>query len=240
MRKPRALAAAVAVALGITGCESAAAVAAPLVGNPASRLGAVSPRPYGAADLTFGLDLLGARCRSQPRSNIVFSPASLATGLGLAYLGARGQTAAAMTRTLHLPTAGLRQAEAGMRARQAALGGLDAPGATLADGNRVWSDPSLLPLRSYLDAAATADHAGLSRVPLLSDPAKATQIINAAIAGQGSPGWSTRLRAMPITLCGALAPSKQLRNLTLLESAPGPGRLHVLQRRRSPVAHNDR
>ncbi len=107
-----------------------------------SRLGsstAASARPFGAADTAFGLDLLRAWCRSQPRSNIVFSPASLASGLGLAYLGARGATAAAMARVLHLPVAGGRRLEAGLRARQSALGRLDGPGVTVDGSNRVWA-----------------------------------------------------------------------------------------------------
>jgi serine protease inhibitor len=182
MRKPSALAAALTVAaLGMAGCGTVHVVSGPpLIGKPAARMPAVSPRPYGAADLRFGLDLLGAWCQSQPRANIVFSPASLAAGLGLAYLGARDQTATAIARTLHLPA--MDRAEAGMRARQAALGGLDTSGVTVAASNRVWSDPSLLPLRSYLDAVATAYHAGLSRIPLGSDPARAAQIIDAAIS----------------------------------------------------------
>src|ERR1700729_3972101 len=53
---------------------------------------AVSPRPYAAADLGFGLDLLGAWCRADPSANVVLSPSSLASGLGMAYLGARGGT----------------------------------------------------------------------------------------------------------------------------------------------------
>jgi serpin B len=132
MRKPSALAAALTVAaLGMAGCGTAHVVSGPpLIGKPAARMPAVSPRPYGAADLRFGLDLLGAWCQSQPRANIVFSPASLAAGLGLAYLGARDQTATAMARTLHLPA--MDRAEAGMRARQAALGGLDTSGVTVA------------------------------------------------------------------------------------------------------------
>ena len=57
---------------------------------------AVSPRPYGAADTAFGMDVLGAWCRADPHANVVLSPASLATSLGMAYLGARGATAKAM------------------------------------------------------------------------------------------------------------------------------------------------
>ena len=57
------------------------------------------PRPYGVADATFGLNTLGAWCRADPRANLVLSPSSLASGLGMAYLGARGDTAQAMAAT---------------------------------------------------------------------------------------------------------------------------------------------
>ncbi|MGH3158952.1 MAG: serpin family protein, partial [Streptosporangiaceae bacterium] len=140
-----------------------------------------SPQPLSAADTAFGLDVLGAWCRGHPESNIVFSPESLATGLSLAYLGARGSTAAAMARVLHLPAGGGPRAEADMRASWAALGQIARPGITLAGSNRIWADPSLLPLRGYLDAVATDYDAGVSRAPLRTDPAKAGQIITAAI-----------------------------------------------------------
>ena len=182
---------AAAVALATAGCSAAPPVGGDDVaamGHPpvslgtASRVRAANPRPYGAADTAFGLDLLGAWCRSQPGSNIVFSPESLATGLGMAYLGARGGTATAMARVLHLPVASGLPLEAGMRARWAALGKIDGPGVTLDGSNRVWADPSFSTLRSYLDAVATAYSAGLWRAPLQSDPEKARQMINAVIA----------------------------------------------------------
>lgn len=183
MNKPQRRAAAAAVmALAAAGCGSARAAQPTVSRGTAGRVVAASPRVEGAADTAFGLGVLRAWCRSQPRSNLVFSPASLATGLGLAYLGARGATAAAIARVLHLPADSTRQAETDMRARWAALGGLDRPGVSLAASNRIWSDPSLRPRRSYLDAVATADQAGLSLVPLATDPVKATQVINAAIA----------------------------------------------------------
>jgi len=64
---------------------------------------AADPRPFGAADAAFGLDVLRAWCARHPGQNLVFSPSTLASALGLAYLGARGTTAAAMARVLHLP-----------------------------------------------------------------------------------------------------------------------------------------
>jgi serine protease inhibitor len=140
----------------------------------------VSPRPYAAADLAFGLDLLTGWCRHEPGANIVLSPSSLASGLGMAYLGARGSTASAMAAVLHLPASG--SLEAGLQARTRALGRLDGPGVTVAEADRVWADPKLAPLRGYLNAVATSYGAGLGQVPLLTRPAQAARQIDAAIA----------------------------------------------------------
>jgi serine protease inhibitor len=139
------------------------------------------PRPYGAADAAFGLDLLGAWCREHPDANIVFSPESLATGLGMAYLGARGSTAQVMASVLRLPAAG-QQLVAGLHARSVALRSLDGPGVTVASSDQLWADPALPTLSSYEDALASSYGAGLRQVPLLSDPAAATQQIDAAVA----------------------------------------------------------
>jgi len=152
-----------------------------LVKGVAAREPAADPRPYGAADTAFGLSVLGAWCRQDPRANIVLSPASLATGLGLAYLGARGSTAQAMARVLHLPAAGP-ALEAGLHARTAALRGLAQPGVTLADSDQLWADPSLTTSPGYLNAIATGYDAGLRRVPLLANPAGSAAQIDAAIA----------------------------------------------------------
>src|SRR5262249_41126316 len=67
---------------------------------------AADPRPFGAADTAFGLDVLRAWCAQYPRQNLVFSPSTLASALGMAYLGARGPTAGARARVLHLPAPG--------------------------------------------------------------------------------------------------------------------------------------
>jgi serine protease inhibitor len=171
-----------AAAAMITGCASAApGLPQPrVVRGVAFSVPAADPRPYGAADTAFGLDLLDAWCRADPAGNIVLSPESLASGLGLAYLGARGATAAAMARVLHLPASGPALV-AGLHARSAALRALDGPGVTVAGSDRVWADPSLSTGRGFLDDAATAYGAGLSQVPLLTDPARAVQQINASI-----------------------------------------------------------
>jgi serpin B len=142
----------------------------------------VSPRPYGAADTAFGMDVLGAWCRTDPHANVVLSPSSRATSLGMAYLGARGATEKAMAGVLHLPAATGRRLEAGLQARSAALRGLDGPGVTVAQSDQVWADPSLVTRSSYLNAVATGYDAGVRHVPLLRRPALAAQEIDNAIA----------------------------------------------------------
>ncbi|HTZ25548.1 MAG TPA: serpin family protein, partial [Streptosporangiaceae bacterium] len=112
-----------AAVIAAAGCGKAVAVrpqpTAVSRGVAASHL-AVTPRALGAADIAFGLNVLGAWCRRDGRANIVLSPESLATGLGMAYLGARGSTAQAMRMVLHLPAAGV-GLEAALHARSAGL-----------------------------------------------------------------------------------------------------------------------
>jgi serpin B len=147
----------------------------------AAREPQADPRPYGNADTALGLDTLGAWCRQDPQGNVVLSPSSLASGLGMAYLGARGGTARAMASVLHLPATGGQALEAGLQSRSAALRGLSGPGVTLSASDQVWADPTLPTKRTYLNAVATGYDAGLAQAPLLSDPGKATQEINQAI-----------------------------------------------------------
>jgi serpin B len=132
--------------------------------------------------MALGLDVLGAYCRADPRANLVLSPSSLASGLGMTYLGARGGTARAMAGVLHLPAATGQALEAGLQARSAALRRLGGPGVTLQASDQVWADPSLPTERGYLNAVATGYDAGLAMAPLLTEPEQARQEINQAIA----------------------------------------------------------
>jgi serine protease inhibitor len=143
---------------------------------------AADPRPFGAADTAFGLDVLRAWCAQYPGQNLVFSPSTLASALGMAYLGAHGATAAAMAAVLHLPAGDATALAAGLQARSGALAGLDGPGVTLAASNQVWADPTLPPLGGYLNAVATGYGAGLARAPFRTDPAKAASQVNQVIS----------------------------------------------------------
>ena len=143
---------------------------------------AADPRPFGAADTAFGLAVLRAWCTEYPGQNLVFSPSTLASALGMAYLGARGATATAMAAALHLPAGEGTALSAGLQARSNALGGLDGPGVTLSPSDQVWADPKLPPLSGYLNSVATGYGAGFAQAPFLTNPAKAATQINNAIS----------------------------------------------------------
>src|ERR1700761_3344744 len=167
----------------LAGCGAApAGPAGPVIRGVAAVEPAADPRPFGAADTAFGLDVLRAWSARSPGQNLVFSPSTLASSLGLAYLGARGATAAARARVRPLPPGTPAEREAGLRARAAALGALNGPGVTVSASQRVWADPGLPPRASYLDAVATGYGAGVSRVPFAASPERAASAINQAIA----------------------------------------------------------
>jgi serine protease inhibitor len=177
-----------AVAVAVAGCgattpQAPRAPQAPVMARGmAAREPLADPRPYGAADTAFGLGVLGAWCQVDPQANLLLSPSSLASGLGMAYLGAHGATQQAMGSVLHLPAAAAPELEAGLQARSAALRGLGGPGVTVDSSDQVWADPSLITRPSYLNAVATSYDAGVAHVPLLSRPNQAAQEISQAIA----------------------------------------------------------
>jgi serpin B len=180
--------AAAGLAAALAGCGTATAPpGTPVTGitrGVAVVEAAADPRPFGAADTEFGLDVLRAWCAEYPGQNLVFSPSTLASALGMAYLGARGATATAMARVLHLPASGGTALAAGLQARSNALSGLDGPGVTLSPSNQVWAAPSMPPLRGYLNSVATGYGAGLAQAPFLTNPAKAASQVNQAVSAE--------------------------------------------------------
>jgi serine protease inhibitor len=180
MRKASALAGAAAVILiggGLTGSTRYEPSAPLLRGQvqPVAATGAPPTAAYGAADTRFGLRLLAQL--DSTGQNVVFSPTSVASSLGMAYLGARGDTAAAMARALCLPATG-QPGLAGMHDRTAALRGLP----QVETSDTVWLDPSLPTRSRYLDRVATGYDNGVRQVPLLTDPAGSADTINDTVS----------------------------------------------------------
>lgn len=112
-------------------------------------------------------------CQADPDANLVFSPAVLASALGMAYLAAKGPTATAMAGVLHLPAQSRDALLAGLAARLAALRAVNGAGVTLAASDFAWADLSLPPLKSYLDDIAPGYDAGVGEAPFQADPQRA-------------------------------------------------------------------
>jgi serpin B len=184
-----AIAGTVVLTAGAAGCAAGAPVPPPvppphLPALPATLTAqqAATLQDYGRADTAFGMDVLGAVCRSRPGANLVLSPASLASGLGMAFLGARGGTAAVMSQVLHLPATSPAALVAGLRTRAELLGSLNRPGVTFTVSNRIWADPSLVTNSGYLAQLRTGYGAQMAHVPLLAKPESARRTINASVA----------------------------------------------------------
>jgi len=172
-----------AACTGGAGTTDSSAAPGPTVARGVSYVEpAADPAPYGAADTAFGLDVLHAWCQADPDANLVFSPAALASALGLAYLGAKGPTATGMASVLHLPAQSRDALLAGLAARLAALRAVNGNGVTLAASDYVWADPALPPLKPYLDDVATGYGAGVGEAPFQTDPQLAAAEVNQAIA----------------------------------------------------------
>jgi serpin B len=182
MKNSSPLAALIAVAaVTVSGCAVAAKPHRPSPPVVLTAGQVTTLRAYGQADTTFGFSLLRAACAGQRDGNVVLSPVSVSSALGLAYLGARGDTATAMARVLHLPAAAGPALAAGLRDRTDLLASLARPGVEFAQSNRIWADRSLPPEHSYVAALSSDYRASLRQVPLASDPDAAERTINAAV-----------------------------------------------------------
>jgi len=142
---------------------------------------ATDAKSFTEADSAFGLKLLNTWCKADPLANLVFSPTSLSNGLGMSYLGARGETAQGMARALAYPAGSPEQTLAGLRARLQAMSDVSRKKATVTVTDQVWADTDLRPIEGYLDRVRTAYDAGLKTLPLLKDPEGSRKVINDSV-----------------------------------------------------------
>lgn len=125
-----------------------------------------------AADAAFGTDLYA---RLAGEGNLVFSPASIAAALCMALIGARGETAAEMAATLHLPSP-----DAAREAQRQLVGSIpDSDGFILRMVNMAWIQSGLPILEEYLDQPVTVERADFTR-----EWEAARLAINAAVEDQ--------------------------------------------------------
>ncbi|MBW8485503.1 serpin family protein [Actinomadura parmotrematis] len=180
MRAPApVLALTCAVLLPVIASCGAPAAAAQEVRGTAKPVPRADPRPLARADTAFGLAMLGAVCAKGSHANAVLSPSSLASGLGMVRLGARGATARAMDRTLHLPSGDLLP---GLHARTAALRALNGKDVALRVTDRIWADEHVPTNAGYLNDLATGYDAGLRKLDISGAPDAARRTVNDRIA----------------------------------------------------------
>ncbi|MEV5573659.1 serpin family protein [Spirillospora sp. NPDC052269] len=176
-RSLTALACVVALAAGVAACGDQTPKAKVLRGT-VIKLPPGDPRPLGRADTAFGFGLVSSWCGTDPNANIVLSPSSVASGLGMAYQGARGRTATAMARTLHLPPGDLLP---GLRARTSEMRSLGDKKVSVKVSDQIWANTRVRTNTDYLDRLATGYDAGLKTLDFSNKPEDARKAINAQI-----------------------------------------------------------
>ena len=150
-----------------------------------------------AADAAFGADLY--QVLAADAADTIFSPASVAAALRLAWCGARGQTAAELARALHLNgaarpedaavsglslvTAGQAAAGHGPASGRRPASGSGAGSATLRAPDTVWIQ-SGLPLRPEFTARLSQAAATIAAADFAAAPEAARAEINRVIAAQ--------------------------------------------------------
>ena len=195
-----------AVAVLVAGCGSGSAAHR---GAPAGAdlrtvtLTAAELHALGEADTAFGAELL-QRLRDSQTGNVALSPASIATALQMAFVGARGATATEMASTLHVDGMTPTQVAAASSRLLGELAPLAHDKDELLDiVNTVWVQSGLPLTPAYDEMMRTGFGAGLRRTDF-GDSERARQTINAAIAdatrqkirdliGQGQITGDTRL-----------------------------------------------
>jgi serpin B len=137
----------------------------------------------------FGLDLYRERFVSPGDENVVFSPTSIALALGMARLGARGETGSQMDDVLQVSSqedleAGLNALDQALASREGAYRDDEGVGheLTLRIANASFAQRGWTIQDAYLDAIASTFGAGLNLLDYVADPEAARQVINAWVS----------------------------------------------------------
>jgi serpin B len=158
--------------------------------------------PVVEGNTRFALDLY-AKLLNEP-GNLFSSPKSISTALAMAYAGARGETAAQMSRTLHFegPRDKLDEAFAAIRQQLAPRG--ENPGYRLSVANRLWGQQGFHFLPDFL--ALTRDYYGaeLAQVDFINHTEDARTTINEWVEKQ------TESRIKDLVPQGVLSPLTRL------------------------------
>ncbi len=165
---------------------------------------ALADRANGPAQANnhFGFDLY-EKIPSQS-GNVVFSPHSIAEALALVHAGARGKTAAAMSKVLHIPLSKPEWVKEELALDRTLQTDGNRGGQKLSIANALWLAKDLSIAPGYLQAIAGGGETALSRADFRTDPERVRQSINA---------WVEEVTAHKIT---GLIPSGMISRETLL------------------------
>jgi serpin B len=184
MRKSCLAAAAAVLVVGCGSGSGSPGTAAPPPGTDLRQVTLTAAELHGLADAdtSFGVRLL-QQLQAADAGNLVLSPASIATALQMAYVGARGRTATEMATTLGIEDLTPVRAAAAASRLLSMLAPLAHDKDELLDlVNTVWVQ-SRLPLTPTYDAMMrTGFDAGLRRTDFAGQSEQARQAINAAVA----------------------------------------------------------
>ncbi len=143
-----------------------------LAGTPAAAT-AVDPKSVVQGSTQFGIDLY--RQLAAKGGNVFLSPTSLSTAFGLAYAGARGETAEEIRQVLHYPAGDGVHAELGALGRRLAL---DLPGRRLNVSNALWVQSGFPVKPSYTGLLAQHYSAQPRLVDFVRQPEAAVAAVN--------------------------------------------------------------
>lgn len=175
------------IARTIIACSASITLAACALKSTEEPPATAAPRARDAGqahpvDLTQGLGFFTSRFyraladKADPKDNLFISPLSLSQGLGLAWMGARGQTAGEMRRVLGWPdTADPAPLTASYNERLLATGD---PKVELRVANALWLADRLPVRKEYLTAARQAYAASPETLSFARAPAAAADRIN--------------------------------------------------------------
>lgn len=187
MKKAHLVAIVAVVALVAAGCGSAGShptrSAPPPPGSDLRQVTLTAAELHGlaGADTAFGTELL-QQLRQATAGNLAISPASIATALQMAYVGARGQTATEMASALHLNGMSPQQAAAAASRLLGELAPLAQDKDELLDlVNSVWVQ-TRLPLTPAYDAMMRTGFGAALRRTNFGQSEHARQAINASVA----------------------------------------------------------
>lgn len=137
----------------------------------------------GSGNRAFAFDLYH-QLRKDADGNLVFSPYSISTALGMTYAGARGSTEAEMKATLHftLDQPALHEAfnatDLALSSRGQGQAGADGTPFRLNVDNSLWAQANYPVVPAFLDTLALHYDAGVFLTDFAADPERSRQSIN--------------------------------------------------------------